>query len=101
MLNNDLCAEGNYKEHGSIGEKHGQHILLLISLLLVVREVYIVVTINNSAKQRDETLFYTLEAVPELLAVMFFATPGLIPDKHRGELIPTYEQNDSLLMNRR
>lgn len=48
-------------------------------------------TVNNASKKANETLFYALEAVPELIAICLFAIPGLIPVKPRGEpLLSTY-----------
>ncbi|KAJ7337670.1 hypothetical protein DFH08DRAFT_1015007 [Mycena albidolilacea] len=61
------------------GDRYGKHILALISLLLIVREVFMVSTINNSARQNKEGLWYPLVALPELLAVMCYSLSGLVP----------------------
>lgn len=100
-LREHASFNGQYKRQESIGEKYGNHILLLISLVFLLREVYLVITVNNASTQKNETLFYLLEAVPELIGVCLVATPGLIPQNNQGELIPTYDQHDSLLMARR
>jgi len=39
------------------------------------------VTINNKTKQNDESFWYTLVALPEILAVAFYSIPGLVPGK--------------------
>jgi len=100
-LREGASFDGQYKRQESIGERHGNHILLLISLVFLVRELYLVITVNNASAQRNEKLFYVLEAVPELIGICLLATPGLIPSKNQGELIPTYDQQDGLLMDRR
>jgi len=59
-------------------------ILLLVSVLLLVREAFATATINNAQKQNTENLWYPLIALPEILAVILYATPGLVP--RRNEL---------------
>ena len=54
-------------------------ILLLVSLLLLVREAFATATISNSLKQNNEHLWYPLIALAEILAVVLYATPGLVP----------------------
>jgi len=61
-------------------------ILLLVSLLLLVREAFTTATINNPLKQNTENLWYPLLALPEILAVVLYATPGLVP---RRDELPT------------
>lgn len=56
-------------------------ILLLVSLLLLVREAFVTATINNGLKQNSEHLWYPLIALPEILAVILYATPGLVPQR--------------------
>jgi len=67
------------KEQSSLAP-HGLRILLLIGLLLLVREVFLIAT-NNKITQYKEQLFYPFEAGTELVAVLLFLTPGLIPLK--------------------
>jgi hypothetical protein len=59
-------------------------ILLLVSLLLLIREVFSTATISNGLKQNNEHYWYPLIAVPEILAVILYGTPGLVP--RRGDL---------------
>lgn len=59
-------------------------ILLAISALLLVREGFSAATMSNSTKQDNEHLWYPLLVVPEILAVILYATPGLVP--RRDEL---------------
>ena len=74
-------------DHGP-GTKYGAYILCVIALLLLVREVFATATIGNLRKQNNEHLWYPLYALPEILAVAFYATPGLVPP--RSEL-PQYQ----------
>ena len=53
--------------------------LCLIVLLLLIREIYLTATLNNS--RQNEASWYPLAALPELLAVFLFAVPGLVPEK--------------------
>ena len=68
-------------------------ILLRASVLLLVREVFSGVTVNNSAKQNTEHFWYPLVAVPEILVALLFTTPGLVP--RREEIQQRYPQNSS------
>ncbi|KAF8892350.1 hypothetical protein CPB84DRAFT_1748770 [Gymnopilus junonius] len=79
-------TDENEKRTHTFGDKHAMLILLVISLLLLVREVFTTVTVNNAAKQNNEHLWYPLYALPELLAVALYTAPGLVPP--RSELPP-------------
>lgn len=63
-----------------IGSTYGIYILLVISLLLVVREAFFTATASNTSLQAKEAIWYPLCAVTELIALVLFATPGLVPD---------------------
>ncbi|KAF8809297.1 hypothetical protein BYT27DRAFT_7187992 [Phlegmacium glaucopus] len=76
---------------GSIGVRYGNYILVIISLLLLVREAFAIATVKNSAKQNNEHFWYPLLAVPEILAVILFTTPGLVP---RQDEVPAYSLAD-------
>lgn len=65
----------------SIGATHASLLLAIIALLLLVREIFTVVTINNIAKANNEHFWYPLVAVPEILCVIVFGIPGLVPPK--------------------
>ncbi|KAJ7766351.1 hypothetical protein DFH07DRAFT_737316 [Mycena maculata] len=65
--------------HLSFGDRHGNFILVLISIFLLVREVFMTATINNAGRQDEELLWYPFIAVPEVLAVICYAVPGLVP----------------------
>ena len=56
-------------------------ILLLIAVLLLMREAFLVATFDNLTKQLNEAFWYPLVALPELLAVILYSTPGLVPTK--------------------
>ncbi|KAF7366921.1 hypothetical protein MSAN_00950800 [Mycena sanguinolenta] len=60
-------------------DRHGKYILALISLFLVVREVFLVATISNFTRQNEEVLWYPFVALPEVLAVMCYSMSGLVP----------------------
>ncbi|KAH9949257.1 hypothetical protein B0H21DRAFT_839751 [Amylocystis lapponica] len=66
---------------------HGSLILATMSALLLVREAFLAATYNNLSKQDQETLWYPLVAGTELLAVILFITPGLVPP-HDDRLPP-------------
>ncbi|KAF9066022.1 hypothetical protein BDP27DRAFT_1228246 [Rhodocollybia butyracea] len=71
-----------------------RHVSLLfgvIALLLLIREVFSVATINDFTKANNEHFWYPLIAVPELLCAVIYAIPGLIPPKvvPKGDL-PMY-----------
>ncbi|KAJ7023474.1 hypothetical protein C8F04DRAFT_1271396 [Mycena alexandri] len=67
---------------GRFGDRHGKYILCLISIFLLVREIFQVVTIlGDAAKQNDERLWYPFVALPELLAVACYSVSGLVPTR--------------------
>ncbi|KAK0455349.1 uncharacterized protein EV420DRAFT_1272829 [Desarmillaria tabescens] len=77
--------DGYHREHAkAFGEKHGSFILCAISILLIVREAFLTATINNTKAASNEHFWYPLVALPEILAVMLYCAPGLVP--RRSEL---------------
>ncbi|KAF5386897.1 hypothetical protein D9615_002115 [Tricholomella constricta] len=71
---------GGYKHaKGSFGAKFGIYVLLVIALLLVVREVFAVATTNDLATANKEHFWYPFVALPEILAVMLYSIPDLVP----------------------
>jgi len=76
-----VSGQNRYFQEGknSLGVRYGNYILLLISLLLVVREAFATATVKNSAKEANEHWWYPFLVVPEILAVILFAAPGLVP----------------------
>ena len=69
----------------SIGIRYGNYILLIISLLLVIRETFTIAIVTNPAKLYNEHFWYPFIALPEILAVMLYTTPRLVP--RRDELL--------------
>nr|GAT52139.1 predicted protein [Mycena chlorophos] len=65
----------------SFGDQHGMMILALISVLLLVREIFLVVTISDTEAENNEKYWYPLVAVPEVLAVCCYAISGLVPPR--------------------
>lgn len=77
-----VSADGTHKvSDGAFGARYGIYVLCLISLLLLTRQAFFVATANNAAKQNDENWWYPLAAVPELVSVVLFAVPGLVPSR--------------------
>jgi hypothetical protein len=72
------CAGGDSRP---FGDRNGNYLLCLISLLLLIREVFLTATIANPAKQNDERLWFPLVALPELLAVVCYSVSGLVPPR--------------------
>ncbi|PPQ78965.1 hypothetical protein CVT25_002294 [Psilocybe cyanescens] len=73
------------KEHREVhhdhrfGEKYGVFILLMISVLYLISETFSMVTIQDDEQANNERLLYPLGFLPELVAVMLYAIPGLVP----------------------
>ncbi|KAF8888345.1 hypothetical protein BD779DRAFT_1524940 [Infundibulicybe gibba] len=75
-------AECAYRQSDeSWGMKHGSYILCAISLLLFIREAFTTATSSDVARQNNEHLWYPLSALPEILVVALYATPGLVPPR--------------------
>jgi hypothetical protein len=66
-------------QRASVGTTHGMHVLGLIIALLLVREIYLTITVG---KIPNEAVWYPLAALTEIIAVFLFSVPGLVPDKH-------------------
>jgi hypothetical protein len=80
---NAHCGFKDEKSYGnSIGQTHGMKILLFTGMFLALREAFYAVTLNNLPRQQEEKLFYPFAAVTELVAVLTFLIPGLVPPKH-------------------
>jgi hypothetical protein len=69
----------------SLGIRYGNYILLIISFLMIIREVFTVATVTNTTQEYNEHLWYPLIALPEILVVILYLTPGLVP--RRDELL--------------
>ncbi|GJE94631.1 hypothetical protein PsYK624_108020 [Phanerochaete sordida] len=66
---------------GPVGRKYRIFVLLAIALLCLLRESFYAATLSNLSQQNNAHLWYPLSALPELLAVLFFAAPGLVPSR--------------------
>lgn len=64
-----------------IGRKYRIIVLLAIAFLCLIREAFYAATVNNLSKQDNARLWYPLSALMELLAVLLFAVPGLVPSR--------------------
>ncbi|KAJ3887860.1 hypothetical protein GG344DRAFT_54883 [Lentinula edodes] len=78
----------------SFGTKHASLLFGIISLLLLIREIFTVVTINNIAKANNEHLWYPLIALPEILCVLVYTIPGVIPPKGYSIDLPIPQDKD-------
>jgi len=84
----ELSDQGiRFPNHARFGTKSGSLILSLISILLLIREVFIIVTINNLQTQNNEHFWYPLVVVPEFVSVILYVIPGVLPPK---EVYATY-----------
>ncbi|KAF8844809.1 hypothetical protein BDN67DRAFT_962245 [Paxillus ammoniavirescens] len=73
-------SDGGYRGSGEhTASKYGTYVLLIISLLLVVREAFFAATADKSTQQNNEAIWYPLAALTELVAVILFVTPNLVP----------------------
>jgi len=78
----ELSDQGiRFPQHAQFGAKSGSSILALISVLLLIREIFVVATINNLKTANNEHFWYPLVAVPELISVVLYLIPGVIPPK--------------------
>ncbi|KAE9405819.1 hypothetical protein BT96DRAFT_811717 [Gymnopus androsaceus JB14] len=66
----------------SFGARHGAIIFMCIAVLLLIRELFTAATIGSMTEQNNEHLWYSLVALPELLCLILYAIPGLIPPKY-------------------
>jgi len=64
-----------------IGDRYAIYILLFISLLLLIREIFAMATINDTRKANNESLWYPLSALPENFAVCLYTIKGLVPGR--------------------
>lgn len=78
-----------FPNHAQFGTKSGSLILSFISILLLIREIFIISTINKLKTQNNEHFWYPLVAVPELISVVLYVIPGVLP---RKEVYSNYEK---------
>jgi hypothetical protein len=77
------------RSNESGGEKFGHYVLAAIASLLLIRQVFAVVAVimgNTEQFNQPEDLWYGLIAVPEIISVVLFATPDLVPPRLVPEL---------------
>ena len=80
-LNNPSSpAQSQYYIRGkdSVGVRFGNYIHLVISFLLIIREVsWVAIPITDESNY--DQIGYPLIHVPEILIVILYITPGLVP----------------------
>ncbi|KAF9021458.1 hypothetical protein BDZ89DRAFT_1115948 [Hymenopellis radicata] len=81
ILNESAYARHFPPVNNSLGVKHGSFILGAIAVLLLIREIFLTVTINDIQRAANEHFWYPLVVIPEVLAVMLYCAPGLVPPK--------------------
>ncbi len=59
----------------------------IVSVLMLIREMLIMITVDTRWRQRDVRFVYPLVALPELLAVLLLCAPGLL--RRRSGALPT------------
>jgi hypothetical protein len=74
-------------QRASVGSSHGIHVLFVIIVLLLIREIYLTITVGKTLKEAE---WYPLAALTELLAVFLFSVPGLVPNKR--DVMATQQQ---------
>ncbi|KAF8892341.1 hypothetical protein CPB84DRAFT_1683104 [Gymnopilus junonius] len=89
-------ADGIPHRQGSntFGRAYGIYILLFIAILLMVREVFTTATLGSPAKFYNEHFWYPLVAVPEILAVLCYSTPDLVPRRDELPTSSNYQLNN-------
>lgn len=95
-----MHSAGSTNYDAPVGRKYRIFVLLAIAFLCLAREAFYAATENNVAKVRllyalhmttslaifslqqdNARLWYPLSALTELLAVLLFAVPGLVPSR--------------------
>ncbi|KIM55057.1 hypothetical protein SCLCIDRAFT_1221469 [Scleroderma citrinum Foug A] len=75
-------SEEGYRHFASgFGGRYGLYVLIVISVLLVTREAFFTATFSNSDVQNNEHFWYPFSALTELLAVLLFMIPDLVPSR--------------------
>ncbi|KAK2460711.1 hypothetical protein APHAL10511_007181 [Amanita phalloides] len=78
----ELTDQGiKFPSHAPFGARNGAIILLTISLILLVREIFLTATLGKLSVEFNEHYWYPFVAVPELIAVVLYLIPGIIPPK--------------------
>ncbi|KAJ3848616.1 hypothetical protein EV368DRAFT_86417 [Lentinula lateritia] len=69
----------------SFGGRHASWIFGGISILLLIREIFTTATINTFTRANNEHYWYPLVSVPEILCVILYMIPGVVPPKIRAK----------------
>lgn len=86
LATSSIPAQSQYYIRGkdSLGIRYGNYILLVISFLLMTRELFSIATVTNAPKQENEHFWYPFVSLTEILVVILYTIPGLVP--RRSEL---------------
>ncbi|KIL60318.1 hypothetical protein M378DRAFT_83885 [Amanita muscaria Koide BX008] len=81
LINLEFVDPGiKYPSYAPFGARNGSIVLLVISFLFLTREIFITGTLGNTAVYENEHFWYPFVALPELIAVALYLTPGLFPE---------------------
>ncbi|KIL70443.1 hypothetical protein M378DRAFT_622737 [Amanita muscaria Koide BX008] len=87
LINLEFVDPGiRYPPYAPFGARNGSVVLLVISLLLLTREIFTAATLGNTAVYQNEQFWYPLVAVPELIAVALYLAPGLFPEPQPAQI---------------
>ncbi|KAF5317993.1 hypothetical protein D9619_012058 [Psilocybe cf. subviscida] len=78
-LANHISRAGLQSAATNFGSRYTMPLLIAVTSLLLIRQTFAMVTVNDSVTQNKENYWYPLITVPELLAVLLYAIPGLVP----------------------
>ena len=96
-LNNPSSpAQSQYYIRGkdSVGVRFGNHILLVISFLFIIRELSSVAISNTVIEESIyHQIWYPLIPVPEILIVILYITPGLVPRREELQQYHAVQQH--------
>ncbi|EKM53588.1 uncharacterized protein PHACADRAFT_163896 [Phanerochaete carnosa HHB-10118-sp] len=85
-----MRSAGPTNHDAPVGRRYRIFVLLAIAFLCLAREAFYAATANDVVRQDNPRLWYPLSALTELLAVLLFAVPGLVPS--RREITEADEQ---------
>ena len=72
---------------------YAMYMPFLITIALLTHSIYRTVAINDYTTRQNKPAFYLLSALPEWLALLFFAAKGLVPKKDVVPPVPEREKD--------
>ncbi|EIN13118.1 hypothetical protein PUNSTDRAFT_139777 [Punctularia strigosozonata HHB-11173 SS5] len=68
-------------EQRTFGARHASRLLAVITVLILIREVFFIATSSSFSTQNKEVLWYPLSASTEYIALAVFSIQGLLPTR--------------------